>query len=107
MVMNSCSIEFIGANVKLNLIKMKKIIIPCLFVISCLLIPFKLFPENLFFPEISTPDSLPLVLPRNKADLVDSRLRNEAVSRFATHQLPANLNEWESYKNFLRSEIIK
>lgn len=86
---------------------MKRIIIPCLFVISCLLIPFKLFAENLFFPEISNPDSLPLVLPKNKADLVDSRLRNEAVSRFAIHQLPANLHEWESYKTNLRSELIK
>ena len=54
----------------------------------------------------SHPDSLPVVLPDNRADLIDSRLRNEAVLRFGTHQLPSNLKDWEVYRNNLKEKII-
>ena len=50
---------------------------------------------------------LPMVFPGNHADLVYSRLRNEAFARFSIHQLPANLIEWESYRTWLRNEIIE
>jgi len=85
-----------------------KIIAICgLIATVCLLAPFKAFPGPYYLPEVSESDSLPLVLPGNKADLVDSRLRNEAVTRFAALQLPVSLTGWESYKKELRSEIIR
>jgi hypothetical protein len=52
-------------------------------------------------------DSLPYVLPENHADLIESRLRFEAVMNFAQHQLPASINEWEAYRPQLRNEIIR
>ncbi len=52
-------------------------------------------------------DSLPTVLAKNHADLIASQLRNEAVLKFAGHQLPANLKEWELYKPQLKKEIIE
>ncbi len=54
-----------------------------------------------------TNDSLPAVLPKNRADLLESRLRNEAVLKFAQHQLPKTKQEWENYKINLRNEIIE
>ena len=55
---------------------------------------------------INPADSLPLVLPANKSDLVENKLRNEAYIKFATHQLPENLKEWDEYKCKLRKTII-
>ena len=52
-------------------------------------------------------DSLPLVLPLNKSDLIDRELRHEASVRFAEHQLPGTMKEWEEYKVKLRSEVVK
>ncbi|MGV3687111.1 MAG: dienelactone hydrolase family protein [Daejeonella sp.] len=51
-------------------------------------------------------DSLPSVLPKNHADLVESRLRNQAILKFGTHQLPDNLKDWEKYRDRLRAQII-
>src|SRR5690554_18624 len=56
---------------------------------------------------IASVDTLPLVLPENKSDLVESNLRNEAFVKFATHQLPDNLEEWDEYKTKLRKTIIE
>jgi hypothetical protein len=55
----------------------------------------------------ASPDSLPLVLPKNHSDLTESRLRDEASVRFSVNQLPYNLKDWESYKIKLRNEIIR
>ena len=52
-------------------------------------------------------DSLPSVLPKNRADLLESRLRNEAILRFGTHQLPDNVKDWEKYRSDLRKNIIQ
>lgn len=52
-------------------------------------------------------DSLPLVLPENHPDLTEFRLRNEAAVRFSINQLPADKQEWDSYRIKLRENIIK
>ena len=57
--------------------------------------------------KITPTDSLPLVFPANKSDLIDKKLRFEASLKFAEHQLPFNLEEWEAYKVSLRNEIIR
>lgn len=54
----------------------------------------------------SITDSLPSVLTKNHADLIESRLRNQAVLKFGTHQLPDNLKDWEKYRDQLRKSII-
>lgn len=51
-------------------------------------------------------DSLPSVLTKNHADLVESKLRLEAVLKFGEHQLPDNLKDWETYRVKLKNEII-
>ncbi len=51
-------------------------------------------------------DSLPSVLTKNHADLIESRLRNQAVMKFGTHQLPDNLKDWKEYREQLRNKII-
>ncbi|CAN5867517.1 hypothetical protein BH24BAC1_BH24BAC1_29500 [soil metagenome] len=51
-------------------------------------------------------DSLPAVLPQNHADLVESRLRNQAVLRFGSHQLPNNAQEWEKHRAQLKKQIM-
>ena len=55
----------------------------------------------------SATDSLPTVLTENRADLVGSKLKNEAILRFAQLQLPETKQEWEDYRTHLRNEIIK
>lgn len=52
-------------------------------------------------------DSIPRVLPPNHADLVESKLRHEAVLAYAQHQLPENKAEWEKLRTSLKNEIIK
>ena len=52
-------------------------------------------------------DTLPKVLNPNHADLVESRLRNQATVKFGIHQLPSNLQEWEQYRTQLRNTIIQ
>src|SRR5450759_175331 len=56
---------------------------------------------------IERTDSLPSVLPKNHADLIESKLRLEAVLKFGEHQLPDNLKDWETYRVQLKNEIIK
>lgn len=55
----------------------------------------------------SMADSLPSVLPDQRADLVNNRLRNEAVLKFALHRLPDDIKAWEQYKSGLRKKIIE
>jgi hypothetical protein len=88
---------------------MKRIIILCLcFIIfnthfKGISLPIE---SQFFFPTEDT-DSLPAVLPKNHADLIESELRYEAELKFGEHQLPNNLKEWEKYRTQLKSEIIK
>lgn len=63
--------------------------------------------EDRFVIPTESTDSLPSVLPKNHADLVESRLRLEAVLKFSGYQLPENIQEWEKYKIKLRNEIIR
>ena len=56
---------------------------------------------------VSSHDSLPDVFGDNRADLVESNLRNEARLRFATHQLPPNKEEWEKERKIIREKIIQ
>ncbi|MEJ7769713.1 MAG: acetylxylan esterase, partial [Chitinophagaceae bacterium] len=69
-----------------------------------------------FFPSFSLPitplryvvkDSLPNVLPANRADLIESSFRNQALLQFSVHQLPDNLTAWQHYKSALKSKIIQ
>jgi len=52
-------------------------------------------------------DSLPNVLPQNHSDLIESKLRNEAVFRFAEHQLPTTKEEWVKSRAHIKTEVIK
>ncbi len=52
-------------------------------------------------------DSLPVVLTKNHADLIASKLRFDAVSKFGVHQLPDNLKDWETHRLKLKNEILK
>ncbi|HRE52763.1 MAG TPA: acetylxylan esterase [Flavitalea sp.] len=52
-------------------------------------------------------DSIPRVLPAERQDLVLSRLRYEAELKFASHRLPSNPDDWKTYREKLRKEIIK
>jgi hypothetical protein len=52
-------------------------------------------------------DTLPDVFPENSADLIVSRLRNEAVLKFTQHQLPKNKLKWEKKRSQIKDEIIK
>ncbi len=63
--------------------------------------------EDQFVILSENPDSLPTVLAKNHADLIESKLRLEAVLRFGKHQLPNNLKEWETYRVYLKNEIIQ
>ncbi|MBL7736693.1 MAG: acetylxylan esterase [Chitinophagaceae bacterium] len=60
------------------------------------------------FPRRNTStDSLPEVLPGQRADLVNARLRNEAVLMYGLRQLPDDIKEWERYKPGLKKKIIE
>lgn len=52
-------------------------------------------------------DSLPTVLTPNRSDIVTVRFRNEAALKFASHQLPSDPKEWETYRIQLKSEILR
>lgn len=52
-------------------------------------------------------DSLPDVLTDSHANLIESRLRNEAVLKFEQRQLPKTKQEWEAHRIHLKNEIIK
>lgn len=52
-------------------------------------------------------DSLPSVFPENHADIVGSRLKNEAYLRFIQFNLPASKTEWEIFKPQLKNKIIE
>ena len=52
-------------------------------------------------------DSLPDALAGNHADLVESRLRNEAIMKFSEHQLPDNKKDWEAHRAQLKAKLIE
>ncbi len=52
-------------------------------------------------------DSLPNILAENHDDLIYSRIKHEAAMKFAVHQLPQDLTEWETYRALLKDEVIK
>ncbi len=52
-------------------------------------------------------DSLPVILATNQADLVESRLRNQAVLQYGSLQLPENASQWETYRAQLKKKIIE
>lgn len=56
--------------------------------------------------KVTGTDSLPLVFPENKSDIIDRQLRYEASLKFSEQQLPATMKEWEVYRTKLRSEVI-
>ena len=62
---------------------------------------------NIYSSFTESSDSLPSVLAKGHTDLVESRLRNEALLKFAEYELPVNLDEWEIYRVKLKNEIIK
>ena len=52
-------------------------------------------------------DSIPTVLSNNNDDIIYSRMKHEASLKFASHQLPTSLNEWEDYRIILLNKISK
>ncbi len=62
--------------------------------------------KDLFSYRNAIADSLPVVLPGYHADLIESKLRHEAFTKFASHRLPNSITEWESYKTSLKNEVI-
>lgn len=70
--------------------------------------PLKSYPSaKASFQKTPKADSLPNVLTGSHADLVESKLRHEAVLKFTQHQLPKDKGEWEKQRIRLRNEIIK
>jgi len=63
--------------------------------------------EDRFAFPVENTDSLPTVLAKNHADLIESKLRLEAALKFGEHQLPDNLKDWEKQRLQLKNEIIK
>jgi hypothetical protein len=63
--------------------------------------------EDRFAFPVENTDSLPTVLAKNHADLIESKLRFEAVLKFGEHKLPDNLKDWGKYRLQLKNEIIK
>jgi hypothetical protein len=63
--------------------------------------------KDRFVFQAENTDSLPAVLAKNHADLIESKLRLEAQLKFGELQLPDNLKDWETYKIQLKNEIIK
>jgi hypothetical protein len=59
------------------------------------------------FPQDQQQDSLPHVFPSDRGDLIESRLRNEAILKFTQHQVPKSKHECETYQSQLRNQIIK
>jgi hypothetical protein len=51
-------------------------------------------------------DTIPNVLTDHRADLLGTSLKKQAMLKFATHQLPDNLEEWQSMKEEIREKII-
>lgn len=51
-------------------------------------------------------DSLPNVLVEQRSDMLGTTLKKQAMLRFATHQLPDNLEEWQSMKEAITEKII-
>lgn len=52
-------------------------------------------------------DSLPSILPGSHADLIYSKLRQEALIKYGVHQLPTNLKDWDAYRTNIKNQIIK
>jgi Acetyl xylan esterase (AXE1) len=52
-------------------------------------------------------DSLPDVLGKDHADLIDARLRQEALMKYEEHQLPQNSEEWHSFRAQLKAQIMQ
>lgn len=50
---------------------------------------------------------LPEILTEHHADLVHGEIRQQAAKRFATHQLPESLSDWEAYRALLKDEVIQ
>jgi hypothetical protein len=53
------------------------------------------------------PDSLPVIFPGNRADIVRTRLKMEAEMKFINQQLPNDIKEWEIKKSWIRQEISR
>src|SRR5689334_2972612 len=56
---------------------------------------------------VKSTNSLPNVFTEPHGDLIESKLRQEAVLRFPLFQLPHTKSEWEIYRVKLKNEIIK
>lgn len=88
---------------------MKKILIICI----CISASYTLFSgtgtfrNNLPSYSAETNDSLPSVIPKYHAFLIESKLRHEALLKFAEHQLPDNAKDWEIYRANIKKNIIK
>jgi hypothetical protein len=63
--------------------------------------------RGVFYKTAFSTDTLPTVLPNNHGDLLESRLRNEAVLSFGIHQLPDNIKEWKTLSRQLKNMIIE
>lgn len=87
---------------------MKQVILYIGFIIlTTHLYVFSASQENRFNYIAESIDSLPKVLTENRADLIESKLRNEAVFKFAEHQLPTTKEGWEKSRVQIRDEVIK
>lgn len=85
---------------------MKNLIILCIGIIALFPIGCNSQVENqAYIP--SDLDSVPNILPKNHADLIYGELKQQASLKFATHELPTNLDDWEAYRVQLKDEVIK
>lgn len=52
-------------------------------------------------------DTLPRILTLHPDDLTAAKLKLESVLKFAEHRLPDNIEDWEAYRQKLKTKIIK
>lgn len=90
-------------------IKMKKIILICFLpiVYATNFSTTTTFSTGLHPAQSVQSDTLPMVLATNRANFIESQLKNEAFIKFASHPLPDNLKDWNAYKTNLKNEIIR
>src|SRR5687768_16397242 len=63
--------------------------------------------DRIGFENANTGDSLPRVLNAHHGDLIDGKLRTEAVLAYASHQLATTAAGWEKQRVALKDKIIR
>lgn len=85
---------------------MKKILLLSLFVIVLSYAASSTALKHEMVFSIVPQDSLPRVLAPHSADILNSRMKQKAQIKFASHLLPEKIQDWEKRKKEIREEIL-